>query len=313
MNNVILIYILSFLILGSSFPCRSQESDLVNNEVHVVALNAAFDGNIETLKAVISDLDINKIRGEHNETLLHSAVFGGKPDVINLLISAGADIEARDGYDHTPLQVVIATRNSELAKLFINAGSRVNEIGERQSSLLLLACDDLVAPVDASIIELLAKAGSDTTIRNSTGDAPLHMLVKQGNLSGVEALIRSGADIELRGQQHTTALINAAAKGNTEIMKVLIKAGAEIDAVANVEKNWSMTAISAAAMEGKVEAVALLLKAGAGINANKKEHVQAIKELIGEQKFAFQFNAVRVTNYEKIERLLNNIDTFNYQ
>jgi len=66
---------------------------------------AAERGDVEAVRALLAaDPDLVRARDETGATALHVAAFHGHHAVADVLLAAGADVNARDGmYDATPL------------------------------------------------------------------------------------------------------------------------------------------------------------------------------------------------------------------
>jgi len=72
-----------------------------------------------------SGVDINKGYGHFKETLLHIAVHNDKMDIVKYLLTNGADINARDNVNYTPL-VEAARRpipNMDMVKYLLDNGA----------------------------------------------------------------------------------------------------------------------------------------------------------------------------------------------
>jgi ankyrin repeat protein len=94
----------------------------------------------------------------------------------------------------------------------------------------------------------------DVNQKDWTGDSPLHIAVRSGDLNDVQVLSRNGADINARGEQGMTALHYAAARGDIEIARALIDFGADV----TIKDNDGRTASDWAATAEKHDVVALL-------------------------------------------------------
>ena len=56
-------------------------------------------------------------------TLLHAAALGGWPEMIRLLLEAGADFDRRDGDGQTPLDLAVELGYEEAATILMQAGA----------------------------------------------------------------------------------------------------------------------------------------------------------------------------------------------
>ena len=88
---------------------------------------AVFDGNIEAIKQAIADgVDVNS-KGIGGFTPLLIAAMEGHNEVVELLISKGADVDARwHGDGATPLRFAAARGYKEIVELLISKGADVN-------------------------------------------------------------------------------------------------------------------------------------------------------------------------------------------
>ena len=86
---------------------------------------ALSPANIEAAKQAIADgADVNSI--DEGWTHLYTATVFGHKEIIELLIAAGADVNADEGTGLTPLHSAANHGRKEIAKLLIAAGADVN-------------------------------------------------------------------------------------------------------------------------------------------------------------------------------------------
>lgn len=124
-------------------------------------------------------------------TLLHFAAFAGQTAVVELLVSAGADLEARaqNRFLNTPLQVAMLTEQEEVARRLIAKGANVNA-------------------------------------RQDKGFTPLHEAALLGNRSLIRLLLDAGADVNAATEAKETALDMARKKDKAETIALLRERGA---------------------------------------------------------------------------------------
>ena len=90
-------------------------------------LNAAKRGNVEVIKRYIDqggDLEII-VNNENKHTALLEASGFGKFEVVQLLLSAGANIEARDSFSNTSLILASSYGRLEAVKVLVQFGANV--------------------------------------------------------------------------------------------------------------------------------------------------------------------------------------------
>ncbi|MCY4627114.1 MAG: ankyrin repeat domain-containing protein, partial [Acidobacteria bacterium] len=162
-------------------------------------LDAAKRGDVESLKAELrSGADVNAAQGD-GFTALHWAAKLGNREVADVLIAAGADLEATTRLGgHMPLHVAAA------------AGK-------------------------AGGVEALLVGGAPAGAMTLTGAEPIHLAAAAGVPEVVTALIAHGASVDARETEWgLTALMFAAVRGRVEAVKTLMEAGADAAATANV-------------------------------------------------------------------------------
>jgi ankyrin repeat protein len=75
----------------------------------------------------------HKVFGPGNRPL-HAAVYMDRPDVVDALIQAGADVSSADDAGWTPLHLAVANGRLELTRRLLEAGASVNaRIGDIRS------------------------------------------------------------------------------------------------------------------------------------------------------------------------------------
>ena len=90
-------------------------------------LHAAFDENIEAAKqAIAAGADVNA-KSEGGWTLLHDLAHQGKKEIIELLITEGVDVNAKDNDDDTPLDWAIKDNHTEIRDLLRKHGGKTGE------------------------------------------------------------------------------------------------------------------------------------------------------------------------------------------
>jgi ankyrin repeat protein len=122
-------------------------------------------------------------------TPLHLAAFFGALDAAQLLIDAGADLQAvsRNALDNTPLHAATAGGHTEIALLLI-------------------------------------ERGADVTATDAGRHTPLHIAAESGLTDVVQALLARGADPLAVDADDQTPLSRAAAKNRPEVVDLLNEA-----------------------------------------------------------------------------------------
>ena len=158
-----------------------------------------------------------------------------KLEIVQILIQAGADVNATDNYGNSVLMFSTAkTRGNDITVLLIDAGADVNAPDPDGGTVLIRAIRGWVIEK----IKLLLEAGANIDLRDKKGKTALMYAIedsenleklKKLQLEKIKLLIQAGTDINIRDNQGNTALSLAKKTGNAEIIQILIKAGAKED------------------------------------------------------------------------------------
>ena len=131
--------------------------------------------------------DVNARDNEHEETpLILAAKFAGA-DMMRLLLEAGAEVDAQDGWARTAL--FYASVSSEGFGVLLRAGADVQAKDEEGNTILMRRVSES-APL-AEVEELL-RLGVDPNARDVDGETALDMAESLGLVKVAERL-RSGA------------------------------------------------------------------------------------------------------------------------
>jgi cytohesin len=207
-------------------------------------------------------------------TALHCAVFsGGGPALIGRLVEAGADPNAGDYEGATPLMAVLHTNqqpgSDRLAKL-----KALLDAGANPSTRDLLGQTALHRAGRCSgsepEVRVLLAAGADPSARDQFGRTPLMLVAgvaaSYKNLPAVRTLIEAGADVNARDSGNMTVLAHAA-----QARSACGEAAAQVVEVLRQagakEEGLREEELRQAAAAGSRERVLALLAAGANANA----------------------------------------------
>lgn len=101
----------------------STTSEVSENEERIVVLDIVADRHIETIKMLVTaGADVNA-KTNDGATPLRLAAFHGCADIIEVLLATGADINVRDDEGWTPLHEVACGGYTEIVRTLITAGA----------------------------------------------------------------------------------------------------------------------------------------------------------------------------------------------
>ena len=127
-------------------------------------------------------------------TALHWAARGHPdPEILDILIDAGAEVDARDNLGHTPLHFAARSKNPrEIVPTLLDAGANANAQANNGHSVLHLAVKNSHVP--GGFVDTLIKAGAKVNVVDEKGHTPLHyiLIAKRTNGCGAGALAGRG-------------------------------------------------------------------------------------------------------------------------
>lgn len=154
---------------------------------------AAMCGRVAAAKFLLDSDEVNIEWGRAVNSPLLLAVAGGHSDICRLLIDRGARVDARDMNQHSPLHMAARGGYVEVVAMLFHAGADIN----------YQAANPLLGP------------------------SALHFAIKSGDEATVRFLIMHGADLhaECGGKLATTLAVDAR---SLPLLKLLVEEGAPI-------------------------------------------------------------------------------------
>eukprot|EP00009_Paramoeba_aestuarina_P017922 CAMPEP_0201528256 /NCGR_PEP_ID=MMETSP0161_2-20130828/37783_1 /ASSEMBLY_ACC=CAM_ASM_000251 /TAXON_ID=180227 /ORGANISM="Neoparamoeba aestuarina, Strain SoJaBio B1-5/56/2" /LENGTH=331 /DNA_ID=CAMNT_0047929457 /DNA_START=215 /DNA_END=1206 /DNA_ORIENTATION=+ len=129
-------------------------------------------------------------QSDDGETPLHCAAEGGHIELVKILLSKGADINAKTKFGTTPLHCAAWQGDSKM-------------------------------------VSVLLAHGANLRLENTYGEVPFHCAAREGKVSVVDLLLRQGANIDGTDWFGGTALSKAAERGHLSVVESLLLQGAD--------------------------------------------------------------------------------------
>ncbi|CAH1795593.1 unnamed protein product [Owenia fusiformis] len=171
---------------------------------------------------------------EDLQTPLHFAAECGSDGICSLLLSCGADLQAKDINDMTPLMYAALDGHVTVIDLFLKQALKSGMKPEK-----------LILDVD------------------NEGATSLHLAVQNGKLKVAEILLMNGAPVDFQKARGMTALMLATIQGYKSIVQLLLDHKASVLIVDEDQ----MTVVHKAALYNQTTILPLLLRCGADLNA----------------------------------------------
>jgi ankyrin repeat protein len=130
-----------------------------NGVLHVAAQN----GNVEMLRLLKAAGSWLHTTGKGGQTALHFAVFNGSAPAVREVLSWRAiDVNAKANQGKTALHIAAANGFLEVAELLIDAGADVNAVMELAPGVEATVLRVAVVRGEPEVVRLLLEAGADT-------------------------------------------------------------------------------------------------------------------------------------------------------
>jgi ankyrin repeat protein len=214
------------------------------------------------------EIELNANVFSDYRTLLMRAVFQNRAGLVELLLKAGADINAKTNGGDTALVIAAKFCRTGITELLLNAGAEVNAKDKEGSTALMMAASNR----SKETVKLLLDRGADVHAKDNVGATALMQAATYGRRHIVALLLRRGADIHAKDDDGLTALVDVANGGNKKTVKLLLERGADVHA----KDIDGSTALIIAARSGRKRMVKLLLRADADVYATDEKGSTAL-------------------------------------
>ena len=191
-------------------------------------------------------------------TPLMRAVHGQSPDIIKLLIDAGAYVRKANTYGVTPLYVAARAGDAESTEVLLRAGADANATLPSGETVLMTAA----RAGNPEVVRELLTGGAGISLSDLAGArSAAHVAESVGYAPPASPTIAANyAEVDARDHMYgRTALMAAAAAGHLAVVELLIAAGSDL----NVVDEEGASALSLARDYGNLDVAAKLAEAGA--------------------------------------------------
>jgi uncharacterized protein len=171
------------------------------------------------------------LRDAAGEPLLFTAARDGSLEIAEDLLAAGVDVDLTDAeFGQTALMVAARERRPDVVRLLIDAGANVNrQTPAGESPRMRLPAENAGSKGEGIVRGGWPEHGMRAPIPGAK--TPLLYAAREGSAAIADQLLEAGADIERADANGTTPLLTAIINDNMETARLLIEAGANVNAV----------------------------------------------------------------------------------
>jgi len=238
----------NWLAHGADVNVELNDAVMANDRTRVAYL-------LDHKHASVTALDLQ------GQTPLHHAVTQGTPEMVEYLITRGANVNERDHDGWTPIMTAAWVDDAADIKLLVAHGADPNTASPQNLTPLGIA---VLYGKDEAALALIESGADLSRPIGEAGYTPLMLAVANHSERVVEALIQKGADVNAHNSGGVTPLMIAATSGRADMVALLLRSGANVSA----QTERGDTALSIARTQGDPAVVKLLSDAQSGANAS---------------------------------------------
>lgn len=206
---------------------NGADPNITDTQDRPLVARAAREDYALTKLCLEKGADVNAVSPRGVSALTESLY--GRAEILELVLSAGADVKAKTLGGMPVLSLVMANNTDVLKKteMLLKAGADVN--AENRSGETPLLCALNIS--DARIAALLVEAGADVNGTGTQGITPLMKAVKMGDLNLTRLMLQKGADVKAQGRGEETVLFDAVRFRDFELCRLLVEHEMDVNRV----------------------------------------------------------------------------------
>src|ERR1700730_13005461 len=187
-------------------------------------VKAAQEDDLDAVKEALLTLPEPNVRDKNTgSNALEHAIQNANREMVQVLLWARADVNARNGSGQTVLMMLGEKITSDIVWDLTNAGAKVNLRDNDGDTALIEAARSN----NLDVLKTLLEAGAKVNAKNNDGQTPLMMAASEGLINNLKALILAGADINARDGKGKSALTYAKENDHSPVVRLLRSYGAD--------------------------------------------------------------------------------------
>ncbi|XP_060653837.1 protein TANC2 isoform X5 [Drosophila nasuta] len=193
-------------------------------QAHVKILEDLLDLNEHELNDL--SVDVNGLEPSSGELALTAAARHGCVDAVNILMSRGAQIDARNRQGYTALWLAVKEGHWSVVEQLLQRGALLDEpLGQTRKTPLMIAAEE----GHLELLELLLARGAALEAEDHEGFTALSWACLRGHLPATKCLVEHGCNRQHEDHNGRTALDLAAYQGAASLVLYLLEQGANLE------------------------------------------------------------------------------------
>jgi ankyrin repeat protein len=236
---------------------------------------AASDGDLEAVERAVADgVDVNAASSSGGTALMYAA-YGDQAGLVTRLLELGAEPDRGDRYGDPATHWAAYGGGAAAVRALLAGGA--------DPTLVTHHGDALAIAMRRGFPEIVADLVEHTG--TSSGDTPLHVAARAGDLVELDRLLAAGVPADADNRIGYTPLMEAAREGHAEALDRLLEAGADPLHAGN-GLGMGMTALHLAADRDQAEVTRRLLDEGVPVDVGNAQGTTALAWGLGEGSLA---------------------------
>jgi len=193
-----------------------------DREQQTALVLASRHQHVETMRVLLeagARVDIDA-----NSNIMIEAARYGDAQVVDSLISAQCDVNARNSFGLSALMLAAGNAHIHVAQRLMAAGATVNAA----TSIGITALNSAVLSGSSEMVRILLDANACTETRYNAQQTPLSLAPSLGHADMVAALIGAGATVHVSDGSGQSPWMIAAGEGRNDILELLLQAKADL-------------------------------------------------------------------------------------
>jgi len=249
-TRCVVVCTLSGLVAAAAPALAQSPADLID------ATKRQDVSAVRTLLA--KKVDVNG-KAADGSTALHWAAQRNNPQLVDLLVRAGANAKASTRYNVPPLYLAALNGNAQVMERLLAAGADANATVYDGQTMLMTAA---LSGRPEAVKLLLQRGAKVDAVEPSRGQTALMWAASEGNTDAAAVLLEAGAGVTNKSTGGFTPLLFAVRNAHLDTAKLLLNRGANVNDVAPD----GSSALGMATVNAYYEVASMLLDHGANPN-----------------------------------------------